>query len=93
MVAYENYTDVAVGWPSLIPPILAMVLALSTKEVVSSLFVGVFSAAVIYSIAVAKGMVENLASANVLDVIFTVMGIKISNNVHICLFILFICYH
>ena len=90
MVAYENYTDVAVGWPSLIPPILAMVLALSTKEVVSSLFVGVFSAAVIYSIAVAKGMVENLASANVLDVIFTVMGIKISNNVHICLFILFI---
>ena len=90
MVAYDNYTPVWIGFPSVIPPILAMVLALSTKEVVSSLFIGVLSASVIYSIAVYRGMVEGLTSANFLDVIFSVMGIKISNNVHICLFILFI---
>lgn len=58
MVAYDNYTPVWIGFPSVIPPILAMVLALSTKEVVSSLFIGVLSASVIYSIAVYRGMVE-----------------------------------
>lgn len=90
MVAYDSYTPVWIGFPSVIPPVLAMVLALSTKEVVSSLFIGVLSASIIYSVAVYRGMVEGLTSANFLDVIFSVMGIKISNNVHICLFILFI---
>lgn len=87
---YDEYTSISIGWPSLIPPILAMVLALSTKEVVSSLFAGVFSAAVIYSIAVANGLAPDVKNANLFDVLFSVMGIKISENVHICLFILFI---
>lgn len=87
---YGEYTSISIGWPSLIPPILAMVLALSTKEVVSSLFAGVFSAAVIYSIAVANGLAPDVKNANLFDVLFSVMGIKISENVHICLFILFI---
>ena len=87
---YGDYTPISIGWPSLIPPILAMILALSTKEVVSSLFAGVFSAAVIYSIAVASGLAPDVKNANLFDVLFSVMGIKISENVHICLFILFI---
>ena len=90
MVAYEEYVPVSIGFPSVIPPIVAMVLALTTKEVVSSLFVGVFSAVIIYCLAVGRGMVEGLTSANVFDVLFTVMGIKIGDNIHIALFILFI---
>lgn len=89
-IAYGDYEALWIGFPSVIPPIVAMVLALSTKEVVSSLFVGVFSAAVIYSISVAQGLNKNMESANFLDVIFTVMGVKVSENVHMCFFILFI---
>lgn len=37
------------GWLSLIPPILAITLALLTKEVVFSLFLGIFSGALIYA--------------------------------------------
>lgn len=36
------------GWLSLLPPIIAIVLALITKEVFSSLFAGVFSGMLIY---------------------------------------------
>lgn len=90
MGGYGDFVPVSIGWPSLIPPILAMGLALSTKEVVSSLFSGAFSAAVIYAIAVMKGMAEGVENGNVFDILFSVMGIKISENVHICLFILFI---
>ena len=88
MTDYGDFKSIAIGFPSVIPPILAMVLALSTKEVISSLFVGVLSASIIYSIAVARDMVPDLESANVLDVMFTVMGQKISENISICLFIL-----
>ena len=88
MADYGDFKSIAIGFPSVIPPILAMVLALSTKEVVSSLFAGVLSASVIYSIAVAMGKVSGLENANVLDVMFTVMSQKISENISICLFIL-----
>ena len=88
MADYGDFKSIAIGFPSVIPPILAMVLALSTKEVVSSLFAGVLSASVIYSIAVAMGKVSGVENANVLDVMFTVMSQKISENISICLFIL-----
>lgn len=70
MVSYGDYIPVSIGFPSIIPPIVAMVLALTTKEVVSSLFFGVFSAVIIYCIAVARGMVEGVSDANVFDVLF-----------------------
>lgn len=38
------------GWLSIIPPILAIALALITKEVISSLLIGILSGALIYSI-------------------------------------------
>ena len=88
MADYGDFKSIAIGFPSVIPPILAMVLALSTKEVVSSLFAGVLAASIIYSIAVAMGKVSGLENANVLDVMFTVMSQKISENISICLFIL-----
>ena len=40
-----------VGWLSLVPPLLAISLALITKEVISSLIVGILSGALIYSLA------------------------------------------
>ena len=38
------------GWFSLIPPIFAITLALLTKEVIFSLFLGVLSGTLIYSL-------------------------------------------
>lgn len=88
LMAIEQYLPVAIGFPSLIPPILAMVLALTTKEVVSSLLMGCIAASVIYAIAAYNGMIEGVTKANPVDVLFTVMGTKISSNVYICLFLL-----
>lgn len=86
-MTYGDYAAVNVGLPSIIPPILAMGLALTTKEVISSLIVGSISAVIIYSIAVLKGMVEGLEKANPVDVLFTVMGTKIADNIYIVLFL------
>ncbi|KAK8830663.1 hypothetical protein WA577_004391 [Blastocystis sp. JDR] len=87
-MSYEKYIPVEIGFVSILPPIVAMGLALITKEVVSSLLLGSVVASIIYSIAVLNGMVEGLSKANPVDVLFTVMGTKIANNVHICLFLL-----
>lgn len=40
---------VSVGWLSLLPPLVAIVLALTTKEVITSLLIGILSGAIIYS--------------------------------------------
>ncbi|OAO17102.1 sodium/proton antiporter [Blastocystis sp. ATCC 50177/Nand II] len=77
-MSYEKYIPVEIGFVSILPPI----------EVVSSLLLGSVVASIIYSIAVLNGMVEGLSKANPVDVLFTVMGTKIANNVHICLFLL-----
>ena len=41
---------VFVGWLSLLPPIIAIGLALITKEVISSLMIGILSGALIYAL-------------------------------------------
>ena len=41
---------VFVGWLSLLPPVLAIALALITKEVISSLMVGIVSGTLIYTL-------------------------------------------
>ena len=51
-------TEVSVGFWAIIPPIIAIVLALITKEVISSLLVGIFSGALIYSIALGGNFSE-----------------------------------
>ena len=40
---------VLTGWLSILPPVIAIVLALITKEVFSSLLLGIFSGMVIYA--------------------------------------------
>jgi len=45
--------SVYVGWLSILPPIIAIGLALITKEVISSLMIGILSGTLIYTVAVA----------------------------------------
>ena len=45
---------VYVGWLSIIPPILAITLALITKEVIISLVLGILSGTLIYTAAMGK---------------------------------------
>ncbi len=44
----EGFELISAGWLSIVPPVLALVLALITKEVYSSLTIGVFAGMVIY---------------------------------------------
>lgn len=47
-----------VGFLSLLPPIIAIVLALITKEVISSLLIGILSGGLIYALHTGGGIVE-----------------------------------
>ena len=73
-----------VGFLSIIPPIIAIVLALVTKEVISSLLVGIFSGTLIYAFSTGGGLVE---AANIT---FSLMGEKIGDNASIILFLSFL---
>lgn len=66
----ESY---AAGWLSILPPVIAIVLALLTKEVFSSLLIGIFSGTFIY--AFGKGLEDPIIKT--LDVTFTLMGQKV----------------
>lgn len=70
-----------VGWLSLIPPLLAIGLALMTKEVISSLLIGVFTGAVIYAMHTGG----NLVTATL--VMFELMCEKIGDNAAILIFL------
>ncbi|NLD87165.1 MAG: Na+/H+ antiporter NhaC family protein [Clostridiales bacterium] len=66
------------GWLSILPPLIAIVLALLTKEVISSLLIGVLSGVLIYS------------GGNVIDAVesmFTIMGDALGGNIFIILFL------
>ncbi|MEW8974009.1 MAG: Na+/H+ antiporter NhaC family protein [Tissierellaceae bacterium] len=59
------------GWLSILPPIVAIILALITKEVISSLLIGI----------IAGGLI--LSSGNILDMletIFDLMGNRVGEN-------------
>ena len=70
-----------VGWLSLIPPLLAIGLALITKEVISSLLIGIFVGTMIYVTHTGGGIVE---AANVM---FNLMSEKIGENAAILIFL------
>lgn len=55
------------GFWSVIPPLLTIVLAISTKEVLMSLFIGVFTGALIYSSWSPFGAMENMLNFIVYD--------------------------
>ncbi len=69
------------GWLSLLPPIIAIALALITKEVYSSLFIGIFSGMLIYSFS-GGGTILSAASMT-----FDMMYAKIADNAYMIIFL------
>ncbi|MDE7012810.1 MAG: Na+/H+ antiporter NhaC family protein, partial [Mailhella sp.] len=65
------------GWLSIVPPVLAIVLALITKEVFSSLLLGILSGALIYSI----GIDADFVAIHTIDVTFKTMAERIDFNI------------
>lgn len=76
----SSYEPVDAGWLSILPPVITMILALVTKEVVISLLLGIVSASIIYVCFTHGGFVD------VIRVIFSVMASRISANMYICIF-------
>lgn len=74
----EALTQMNYGWLSIAPPLIAIILALITKEVISSLIIGILAGALIYSYGNPVDMVMNT---------FTVMGERMSSNVNILIFL------
>ena len=75
---------VQVGWLSILPPVIAIVLALLTKEVISSLMLGILSGTLIYSCFTASG--AGIAVKTVENT-FNLMASKLADNVSIILFL------
>ena len=76
-----EFTMIQTGWLSLLPPILAIALALLTKEVYSSLFIGLFSGMLIYAFA-GGGTIESAAATT-----FDMMYSKIADNGYMIIFL------
>ena len=69
------------GWVSILPPLIAIVLALLTKEVYSSLFLGVLSGMVIYVASAGEPFMA------VFSRIFDMMAQKIAENSYMIIFL------
>ena len=76
-----EFTMIETGWLSILPPIIAIALALITKEVYSSLFIGIASGMLIYAFA-GDG---NIFSASAM--IFDMMSSKIADNAYMIIFL------
>lgn len=69
------------GWVSVIPPLVAIALALITKEVYSSLFIGILSGMTIYVIAAHESFVA------IFSHLFDMMSEKIADNAYMIIFL------
>lgn len=76
-----DFVMIETGWMSVIPPILAIALALITKEVYSSLFIGLFSGILIYSFS-SGGTIFSAAALT-----FDMMSAKIADNSYMIIFL------
>ena len=76
-----DFIMIETGWLSLLPPIIAIALALITKEVYSSLFIGLFSGMLIYAAASGGTIVSAVAMT------FDMMFSKISDNAYMIIFL------
>lgn len=76
-----EFTLVQTGVVSLLPPLLAIVLALVTKEVYSSLFIGIFSGMLIYAFATGGSIISSAAMT------FDMMSSKIADNAYMIIFL------
>lgn len=66
----------AAGWLSIVPPIIAIALALLTKEVLSSLLIGILTGTLIYTIGTDGNVIMGT-----LQTTFTLMGNKVDFNI------------
>ncbi len=76
-----EFTMIETGWISLLPPVIAIALALLTKEVYSSLFIGLFSGMLIYAFASGGTIVTAVATT------FDMMYSKIADNAYMIIFL------
>ena len=76
-----EFSMIETGWVSLLPPIIAIALALLIKEVYSSLFIGLFSGMVIYTVASGGSIVSTVATT------FDMMSSKIADNAYMIIFL------
>ena len=76
-----EFTMIETGWLSVLPPIIAIALALITKEVYSSLFIGLFSGVLIYSFFNGSGVVAAVSTS------FDLMYSKIADNAYMIIFL------
>ncbi|MDE6357449.1 MAG: Na+/H+ antiporter NhaC family protein [Eubacteriales bacterium] len=74
-----------VGFLSLLPPLIAIILALKTKEVISSLIVGILSGTLIYSINVTDGFFQ--VGTKTIEVTIALMTEKLAANGSIIIFL------
>ena len=65
------------GWLSILPPVIAIVLALLTKEVISSLLVGILSGTFIY----AMGTGAESVLMSTVENTFAIMGKRVDFNI------------
>ncbi len=76
-----DFIMIETGWWSILPPIIAILLAIITKEVYSSLFIGIASGMIIYAFAGGG----NIFSAAAMT--FDMMSSKISDNSYMIIFL------
>lgn len=72
------------GFLSLIPPILAIVLALTTKEVIFSLMIGVISGTTIYA------FMTHIGFTGIFTTTMDIMATKLGENINMILFLCFL---
>lgn len=65
------------GWLSLLPPVTAIVLALLTKEVISSLLVGILTGSFIYAV----GTGADLVLASTIEQTFAIMSKRVNFDI------------
>mgnify|MGYP000583330995 CR=1 FL=1 len=65
------------GWMSLLPPVTAIVLALITKEVISSLLIGILTGTFIYSM----GTGADFVVMNTIESAFAIMGKRLNFDI------------
>lgn len=78
--------SINVGFLSVIPPIIAIALALLTKEVISSLIIGILSGTFIYALNTATGGIISIITRTA-DVTMSLMASKMADNTAILLFL------
>ncbi len=69
------------GWLSILPPLIAITLALVSKEVYSSLFVGIFTGMCVYCFSTGGNILEAVTC------VFDMMALKIGENGYMIIFL------